>query len=254
MNTSTSIFLNAKKESKVHDLTVTGTELLKFAIHPDAFVLRENALKYAANFKKVTSAASRELAFDALKGLKAVSTGMETARKREKGAIDKIVKNEIQTPCADFQEPILPEIKRLEEELGAFDLKLREEAEEADRLRQVELNRLEEEKRKADEAIRLAAISGDASELAKALEAKSELKNDILVQSIPIKSDKLSGGALRQDWEVEITDESALKASRPDLFDMIPSMTRIKAALESGSVLSGVSAKKVAKLGVRYER
>lgn len=234
----------------MNELIVHGVNKIQIAIAPEVFVLREKALANAKLIGKITSAPTREMAFESLKEMTAISKAMEAARKKEKSPIDKIVK-ELQSVCADFQSPMEPEIKRISEEVGAYDLKLRQEAEEIDRQRRIELAKLEAEKIKADEAIALAAQSGKAEELQKALDAKKELKEDILQSMVPIKADKLEGSALRQDWEYEIKDIELLEKSRRDLGDWVPSKSKIKAALERGETIPGIEAKKVAKMNVR---
>jgi hypothetical protein len=234
----------------MNDLIISGVELVKFEIHPDIYTLRATALKTAEHVKGVTSEASRAFAFDALKGLETVSRATESARKRVKGPIDVLV-DQIQDQTKEFQAPMKERIDWLKRELGAYDMMLREQAAEEERKRVAELNRIEEEKRKQEQVILEAARLGQAEALKAALEKQKELNKEVREVIVPIKSEKIKGAAVRQDWEVEILDAELLEKEYPGLFDHVLNMTRVKQALEMGARLPGVKAEKVAKLGTR---
>ena len=234
----------------IQDVKVHGLEIVRVEISPDAFVLREKVLAQARKCKGVTSDASRAFNHDVLKELKGLSKQVEAGRKREKAPIDKVVKD-LQAAVQDFQLPIQEDIDRIERDLGAYELELRKQAEEEDRKRRAELAALERKKFEADEKIRLAARSGDKDALDKALDAKNDLKKDIVQAMVPVKAEKLEGGHLRVDWVIEIIDEREIQYKRPDLGVWTASIPKIKQALDRGETVPGIKAEKVAKMGAR---
>lgn len=248
------------------------------------------ALEMSGLIGRVSSDEDEKQAYEAQKALANLTRFCEKSRKEVKEpvlALGKAIDNAAKT----FVEDLDSELRRISKLIGdwnALKLAKQQAAEAAARAEQERIarERFEEEKRIAREAAeaqrkldeeaaalaRQAAEATNAEEAAKAeqlridlekrkqqAEADSLEKFDALAEEasrkvaavvVPV-AQKLEGQVIRQEWEITVTDKWALARAHPGCVDIVPRISEIKAALNAGSTLTGVTATKVTKATTR---
>lgn len=213
---------------------------------------------------------------DSLTAIKGLLKACETGRKAIKEPVLDLGRR-IDATAAQYAAELTQESDRLSRLLSAHVENKRREAEEAERKRQAELRRIEEErlaaereaKRKADDEAAQRAREAQAlidaansaaeaerikekalrdAELAKleqdrrAIEAEHAAKaRAAQVMNAPVKSaPKIEGVSVRKVWRFDVTDIRALYAARPDLVEMTPKTREINSAIATGIEIPGL--------------
>jgi len=202
--------------------------------------IKEAALDQSAAVVRVSDASQNAIAVEAQKAIKTALKLYEAARVECKEpvldfcrSIDGAVKAEV----ADLKD----EETRLARLVGDFqELELaRQRAAEA--ARNAEL--MEIERRKAEEMAKAKTLEDQQ----KAVERANQEAQAVP----PVKYVRAEGQLVKQDWQITITDVWALARAHPMCVKIEPRLTEIRALLDAGIRVAGVSAVKVAKATVR---
>jgi membrane protein involved in colicin uptake len=103
--------------------------------------------------------------------------------------------------------------------------------------------------RKAAEAQAAAAAS-----LAAANAVETKAAEQYYIESRPIQATRVAGQTVKTDWEIEVVNPYELARLHPDCVKIEPLMTPIKAALNQGRTVAGITANKVTVANVRTGR
>lgn len=228
-------------------------------------------LSCASQILDIPDAGKRDLALTRAGEIKAHISAVEKTRKEIKEpflrtgqAIDDAAKKHV----AELES----ELKRLNNLIGSFEDARRREQEARERAIRAEEARLAEEQRKAQqEADRLAEEARKKAEAAaakgkeltpaqkvKALEEQLQAEEEAEAREREMRrleeeraaarqkaeEAKPTGGALREEIDIEVTDIHALYKAMPACVKLAPDLAMIKAMIKSGQTLPGVSATK----------
>lgn len=254
-------------------LTLTNADNISVSLVPDAVTQRSAALELASEVATVDNQFDQDIAADALKALKRIETGVESARVTVKAPVLQLGR-QIDALAADFTNPVLVECKRITGLLSSYQTKVRMEAMAAERQRQAELARIEADRRAAEAAAQkraadiLAAV-GEAKRQAdvalrantdaeaeraaqKSAEAAAQAETQRQLQELHAQSDQrereaqmkaltvakpapqADGMTVRQVWKFKVTDVHALYQSHPSLVSVEPRAREINAAMAAG--------------------
>jgi len=218
-----------------------------FAI-PSAIEKRDELLASARSVTAVVDQESANTAVIALKTLKEFSRTIEASRKEAKAPIDLIVAS-IQNIAKELTQSIVAETERLDRMVGAYNEKQRLEAEKKRQEAIAEEQRIAAEaQKKLDEA----AAAGASDRKLEKIEQKAEEQLAMAkAETAAIAAPKFAGIANRYTWEYEVTSIEALYAAYPLMVKLTPIDSMIKAALNNGATLPGVTARKVPRTSVR---
>ena len=232
---------------------------------------RKELLRDSQQIVTIKDELGRNLSCAAAGNIKAHVTAVEKTRKEIKEpflqmgrAIDDAAKSHVNE--------LESELKRLNNLIGSFEDARRREQEAQERARRAEEARLAEEQRKAQqEADRLAEEARKKAEAAAAkgkelttaqkvkaleeqLQAEEEaearerelrrLEEERMTARQRAEEAKPTGGALREEIDIEVTDINALYKSMPACVKLTPDLAMIKAMIKSGQYLPGVIATK----------
>lgn len=254
-------------------LTLINADNISVSLVPDAITQRNAALELAGEITTVDNPFDQDIAADALKALKRIETGVESARVSVKAPVLQLGR-QIDALAADFTNPVLVECKRITALLSAYQTKVRMEAMAAERQRQVELARIEadrraaeaaaqkraaeilaavaEAKRQADAALRAstdaeaekaaqasaaAAAQAEAQQQQHAIHAQAaqrEREAQMKALTVAKPAPQADGMTVRQVWKFEVTDIHALYRARPDLVSLEPRTREINSAMSKG--------------------
>lgn len=245
-------------------------DTLEFSFNDHAKELKELALSGAALVGRVTNAQENKTAVEAQKELRRVISMFEKERKTAKEplleagrALDRAVAGE--------QEDLDREEGRLSQLVAEFQLAEQRRVNEERRKQQDELDRIERErqaelKRIADEQAAKEAearkITDEAARKAREAQLKAEAEAAKLrvdeaaaaksyVESRPIETTRTDGQVVKTDWNIQVTNPYELAKYHPDCVKIEPLLTPIKAALNEGRTIRGITAEKILKAGVR---
>lgn len=271
----------------MNTLTVTGFTAPTVHLAQSALDAKTAALADARAIVTVGNDMEAVYAGDSLTTIKGLLKACETGRKAIKEPVLDLGRR-IDATAAQYAAELTQESDRLSRLVSAHVEKKRREAEEAERKRQAELRRIEEErlaaereaKRKADEeaaqrareaqalidaarnaaeAERIKQQAAEAAERARlaqeraAFDAEQAAKaRAAQVMNAPVKAaPKIEGVSVRKVWRFEVTDIRALYAARPDLVDLIPRTREINTAIAAGTQIPGLKAWQEAETRVR---
>lgn len=147
------------------------------------------------------------------------------------------------------------ELKRIADETARLEREAREAREAAERQAREATNKKQREaaERARLEAEALRKESEKASALAAEKSAKVEEKaaEQTYVSARPIQATRETGQVVKTDWEITVTNPWELAKFHPDMVKIEPLLTPIKAALNEGRTVKGVTANKKLTSGVR---
>lgn len=204
-----------------------------------AVALKSGALEQAALVGKVSNASEQETAVIAQKELARVLKLAEEARVAAKNPVLDFGRK-IDSAAKEFVAEIQEEKHRIDSLVADFQYVEMQRVRAAEVLRLAELDKLEIERQK------------------KLAEAKSHDEIDAIqdehcrtVASLPVAIPaREKGQNVREDWEIEITNEWELARNHPTCVKLTPLLSEIRQLLNSGASVKGVRAKKVVKASV----
>ena len=143
----------------------------------------------------------------------------------------------------DFLAELNSEMTRVSTLIGDFQTLEQAKARAAEVLRQNELSRIEREKNEA-----LAKATSH-----EAMDAVQAHYNEVAAQTAiaapaPIRAE---GQVVKTDWEITVTNPYDLAKFHPNCVKIEARLTEIKQLLNDGVAVTGITAKKVTKAGVR---
>lgn len=216
-------------------------KLPAFQLTPSALALRDAALTKAALIGKVGNADENAAAVRAQVELKSIASSFEKARKK--------VKEPIIEAGRQIDRVIATELAEVEKELGRiqclvsdFQLAEQRRIREEQEAQQRELDRIEADRVKA---------LAQASTPAQVENIERNAAAAKLAEAKPVTAQRVAGQVVKEDWEIIVTNPYDLARYHPDCVKIEPLMLPIKAALNEGRVVKGVSAKKITKADVR---
>jgi len=209
-----------------------------------ALALLDDALASAALVGKVRNADDQALAVDAQKQLKALMNATERSRKDVKEPVLAFGRL-IDQKARDFIAEVDGEYKRVSRAVSDFQILEDQKRRAAEALKLKELARIEREREEALAAAQsieeVDAIQHEANDKALAETQKVEA----------IQPARVEGQIVRTDWEITVTDLILLARAHPGCVTITPKVGEIKALLNMGVTVQGVKAEKVTKAGVR---
>jgi len=233
--------------------------------------IKSTLIHAAIEVAQIVTAEQRDNALVAAGNIKAHISAVEKTRKEIKEPFLQMGRA-IDAAAKEHSEDLESYLKRLNNLIGSFEDARRREQEAQERARRAEEARLAEEQRKAQqEADRLAEEARKKAEAAAAkgkeltpaqkvkaledqLQAEEEqeareremrrLEEERTVARQKAEEAKPTGGALREEIDVEVTDIHALYKAMPVCVKLTPDLAMIKAMIKSGQTLPGVSATK----------
>lgn len=211
-------------------LTITGLQAAEIAIAPEARELRDKLLVEIREVTSVSDAFDADVAADVLKRATQLSRGIEADRTTVKAPI-LALGNKIDALAKEITAELNDEIGRVSRVLGAYQLGEKQKAEAAERLARDEARRIQAE---AEQNARKAAQAApdDTAALAAASEIMDTAAAKIMETRKAIVSTvapKAADTAVRVDVCFEVDDIVALYAARPELVNLEPNGTAIRA-------------------------
>jgi len=237
-------------------------ELSGISINSEAVALRDMLLTKIQCVKTVTTITERDAAISFVKDAK---THLAKVEKDRKDLTDPFlaIQRQIMAVSKEHTENLKNAIVPVERMIGNFNEQIRLEAERKEKARLAEIQKIEDDRRKAaEEADRAAKAVEDAKTakerrdaLVTQLEAEDKLieTNEKIQEVImaPAISVDTRGGANRSDMTVEVFDIRALLEAQPSCVKLTPDLTQIKFLANRGVVLPGVKITKTPTFSVR---
>lgn len=211
-------------------LTITGLQAAEIAIAPEARELRDKLLVEIRGVTAVADAFDADCAADVLKRATQLSRGIESDRSTVKAPVLALGKK-IDALAKEITAELDGEIGRVSRVLGAYQLAEKQKAEAAERLARDEARRIQAE---AEANARKAAQA--ASTDTEALAAASEIMDQAAAKIVETRkaivstvAPKAVDTAVRVDVCFDVNDIIALYAARPELVNLEPNGTAIRA-------------------------
>lgn len=218
-------------------------------VNPEWLKAKADLLARVAKITAVTDAKSRDIAINAAASVKARMSAAEDARKKEKDPYYKTGKA-IDSTVAEYNADLEIQLRRLNGMVGQYETNRRAE-EERERQRQVaEAKRLEDARllklKEEQEASERAAASeknklapeNKAAHLEAALDAQDaqdkieaeqrKLDQQRIDAAEENRKNAASGGMLRYEYDIDITNLHELYKARPDCVKLTPDLVQIK--------------------------
>jgi len=219
-------------------LALTGLQSAEIAIAPEARELSDKLLVEIRDITAVSDAFDADVAVDVMKRATQLSRGIEADRNTVKAPVLALGKK-IDALAKEIVVELDAEISRVSRVLGAYQLAEKQKAEAAERLARDEVRRIQAE---AEQAARAAAkaASNDTAALAAASEIMDQAAAKIVETRKAIVSTaapKAANTAVRKDVCFEVTDIVALYAARPELVNLEPNGTAIRAICKANPTL-----------------
>lgn len=219
-------------------LTVTGLQAAEIAIAPEARELRDKLLVEIREVTAVSDAFDADVAADVLKRATQLSRGIEADRTTVKAPVLALGKK-IDAIAKEIVAELDTEIGRVSRVLGAYQLAEKQKAEAADRLARDEARRIQAE---AEANARKAAQAADSD--TEALAAASQIMDTAAAKIVETRkaivstvAPKAADTAVRVDVCFEVDDIVALYAARPELVNLEPNGTAIRAICKANPKL-----------------
>lgn len=211
-------------------LTLTGLQSAEIAIAPEARELRDKLLVEIRDITAVSDAFDADVAVDVMKRATQLSRGIESDRSTVKAPVLALGKK-IDALAKEITAEIDGEIGRVSRVLGAYQLAEKQKAEAAERLARDEARRIQAE---AEQQARKAAQAAPTDN--EALAAASEIMDTAAAKIVETRraivstvAPKAADTAVRVDVCFEVNDIIALYAARPELVNLEPNGTAIRA-------------------------
>ena len=211
-------------------LTITGLQSAEISIAAEARELRDKLLVEIREVTSVSDAFDADVAADVLKRATQLSRGIEADRSTVKAPVLALGKK-IDALAKEITAELDGEIGRVSRVLGAYQLAEKQKAEAADRLARDEARRIQAE---AEQNARKAAQAAPSD--TEALAVASEIMDTAAAKIVETRkaivstvAPKAAGTAVREDVCFEVDDIVALYAARPELVNLEPNGTAIRA-------------------------
>ena len=219
-------------------LTITGLQSTEIAIAPEARELRDKLLTEIRGVTAVSDAFDADVAADVLKRSTQLSRGIEADRSTVKAPVLALGK-QIDALAKEIVAELDGEIGRVSRVLGAYQLAEKQKAEAAERLARDEAQRIQAEaERDARKAAQAAPTDTEAlvvaSEIMDTAAAKIVETRKAIVSTV---APKAADTAVRVDVCFEVDDIVALYAARPELVNLEPNGTAIRAICKANPKL-----------------
>lgn len=199
----------------------------------EAFALKADALKAAANVESVEDGFEATQAATAMEQLKELEKGIEAARKGAKEPVLSLGRK-IDGIAKDFLEDVSKERGRLSRLLGTFQAAEREKKRQAE----AEARKKEREEMERIQQQQLEAMTnGDQAALEEGDKALAKIQQETK-QQVAAAHSAVKGVRVRKTACFEIKDEKLLLEKRPDLFS--PDPVKIRAAIKITKDIPGL--------------
>lgn len=219
-----------------------------------ARIERDELLLRCASITTVADRLDADHATGILRDLTAFTKRIEAARVEAKAPALEIGKR-IDTLAKELAQAVTAEATRVSGVVGAFEAEERRKAEAARREAEAQAAAIRyEAERKAAEARRLAGNALEADRAEDAVREKAAEQIVAVLQAATIsEAAKAPGTAVREDVVFEVLDIRALHAAHPELVNLEPNGTAIRAILRANPNLQvpGLRHWREAKLSVR---
>lgn len=202
---------------------------------------KEAALTSAAGVGRVASANDQEKAVAAQLELKRVLDVVCDAEEKFKAPLNK-VRAEAISKSKTFRSEIEEELSRISRLIGDFQQMEIAKARAAEALR---VKELQEADRKRQEELAKAQTLDERDEI------NSRHDEDAATVKPAVQPVRVAGQRVAEDWEIIVTDVWKLARSHPTCVDVKPRLSEIKAMLNSGLKVEGVTANKTIRATVR---
>ena len=253
----------------------SGTiELPTLSVTPEFLARREDAIASAALIARVASPEENNRAVEVQKALVGLVREVESARKKlkepvldlgrridatAKAAVEPITAAELplRNLISDFADS---ERKRAQAEAARIEAERRQAEEAALQARLAEEKRVREEAevrlRAAKDAADKARIEQEAQAAVERAKAEQERAQRLADERAAMDRQMhapavAQGQSVRTEWQLDIVDIWALARAHPACVTITPRLSEIKALLDAGAKVVGVSAKRVTIAGVR---
>lgn len=219
-------------------LTLTGLQSAEIAIADEARAMRDKLLVEIRDITAVSDAFDADVAADVLKRATQLTRGIEADRSTVKAPVLDLGRK-IDALAKEIVADLTVEIGRVSRVLGDYQIAEKRKAEAAERLARDEARRIQAEaEQKAREAAK--AANSDTEALAAASEIMDTAAAKIVETRKAIVSTvapKAAGTAVREDVCFEVTDIVALYAARPELVNLEPNGSAIRAICKANPKL-----------------
>ena len=235
-------------------LTITGLQSAEISIAAEARELRDKLLVEIREVTSVSDAFDADVAVDVMKRATQLSRGIEADRNTVKAPVLALGKK-IDALAKEIVVELDAEIGRVSLVLGAYQLVEKQKAEAAERLARDEARRIQAEaEQNARKAAQAAPTDTEAlavaSEIMDTAAAKIVETRKAIVSTV---APKAAGTAVREDVCFEVDDIVALYAAHPELVNLEPNGTAIRAICKANPKLQlpGLRHWTVAKTNIR---
>lgn len=233
-------------------LIVRNDTHLSVEISLDGYALRDEALAAASMVPKaITDGKQQDYAVRIQAQIHGLIGAAEKTRKEIKAPIldygrkidaaNQLFVEDVPEGC---EESLRTALTRISQSLADFQAAEQARIKAAQALQSAELNDIErrrmEERSKAENVDQMELIDQRANEEIQAA-----------TQSLPVAAPLAPGQQIKDDWEVVIDDIKALALAHWDCVKCEPRLREIKALLDAGKTLPGVTAKRIIKSQVR---
>lgn len=219
-------------------LTLTGLQSAEIAIADEARAMRDKLLVEIRDITAVSDAFDADVAADVLKRATQLTRGIEANRTTVKAPVLDLGRK-IDALAKEIVADLTVEIGRVSRVLGDYQLAEKRKAEAAERLARDEARRIQAEaEQKAREAARTA--ESDTEGLAAASVIMDQAASKIVETRKAIVSTvapKAADTAVRVDVCFEVDDIVALYAARPELVNLEPNCSAIRAICKANPKL-----------------
>lgn len=219
-------------------LTLTGLQSAQIDVSAEARELRDKLLVEIRKVTSVSDAFDADVAADVLKRATQLSRGIEADRNTVKAPVLALGKK-IDALAKEITAELDGEIGRVSRVLGAYQLAEKQKAEAAERLARDEARRIQAE---AEQNARKAAQAAPSD--TEALAVESEIMDTAAAKIVETRkaivstvAPKASDTAVRVDVCFEVDDIVALYAARPELVNLEPNGTAIRAICKANPKL-----------------
>ena len=219
-------------------LTITGLQSAEISIAAEARELRDKLLAEIRGITAVADAFDADVAADVMRRATQLSRGIEADRTTVKAPVLALGKK-IDAIAKEIVAELDTEIGRVSRVLGAYQLAEKQKAEAAERLARDEARRIQADaEQKAREAAKAADSDTEAlvvaSEIMDTAAAKIVETRKAIVSTV---APKAADTAVRVDVCFEVDDIVALYAARPELVNIEPNGTAIRAICKANPKL-----------------
>lgn len=224
-------------------ILVTG-QMPEISLLPAVLTVRDVAVDRARQITAVVTVQDKIAAVEAASELRGIENAYEAGRVLVTTPMRKEVER-INDLIWQAKEPVTPERKRLERLVALFDQQERERIAKEEQARQVEIQKLEaDRKAKQAELDKATANMATEQDLDLAIQRERELNTAAAVSYQRIvelpKGTKVRGSSSGLVAQYEVTDIWALAKARPELVNIEPKMSAIRALVFPGMVVPGL--------------